>query len=219
MHHGAVEAVALEMALGVDPHLGHQHRAILARHQRAPVVGQRLGQHRHDAVGEIDRGAAAVGGAVERLVVAHVPGDVGDGDQQAPAAGMGGIGLGEHRIVEVARVLAVDGDQRHLAQVEPVAHRRGLGALGFLERGLGKLDRDVVGGDRDQADRARVAHRPDALEHAGAARQRAAGRLDPDDVARPARRSCRPAGRRSSRRSLRSVGVTRPRPSRPGGSS
>ena len=125
-----------------------------------------------------------VGGAVERLVVAHVPGDVGDGDQQAPAAGMVGIGLGEHRVVEVARILAVDGDQRHVAQVEPVAQRRRLGALGLVERGLRELDRDVVGGDGDQADGARVAHRPDALEHARAARQRSAGRLDPDDVAR-----------------------------------
>ena len=87
-HHGAVEAVLLQLALGVDPHLGDQHRPVLARQQRAPVVGQRLGQHRHDPVGEIDRGAAAVGGAVERLVGPHVPGDVGDGDQQAPAARM-----------------------------------------------------------------------------------------------------------------------------------
>ena len=38
-HHGAMEFVSLEMAFGVDPHFGDQHRAILARHQRAPVIG------------------------------------------------------------------------------------------------------------------------------------------------------------------------------------
>ena len=116
--------------------------------------------------------------------MAHVPGDVGDGDQQPPAAGMVRVGLGEHRVVEIACVLAVDGDQRHLAQVEAVAHRRRLGAFGLVERGLGELDRDVVGGDGDQAHGARVAHRPDALEYLRPARQRAARRLDPDDVAR-----------------------------------
>ena len=182
--HGAVEAVALEMPFGIDPHFCHQHRPVLLRDQRAPVVGERLGQHGHDPVGEIDRGAAAVGGAVERLVVPHVPGDVGDGDQDAPAAGMVRVGLGEHRVVEVAGVLAVDRDQRRVAQVEALAQGGGAGALGLLQRRRRELDRDVVGRDRDQADGARVAHRPDALDHAGATGERAARRLDPDDVAR-----------------------------------
>jgi hypothetical protein len=50
----------------------------------------------------------------------------------------------------------------------------GAGALGFLQGGRRELDRDVVGCDRDQAHGARVAHRPDALDHAGAAGERAA---------------------------------------------
>ena len=100
-----------------------------------------------------------------------------------PAVLVIGIGLGEHRIVEVAGILAVDGDQRQLAQIEPVAQRRGPGVFRFPGGGLGELDRDVVGGDRDQADGARVAHRPDPLDHLGAARQSRAGFLDPDDVA------------------------------------
>jgi hypothetical protein len=179
-----MELVALQMAFAVDPHFGHQHGAILARDQRAPVVGELLGQHRHDAIGEIDRGATAIGGAVERPVVAHVPGDVGDGDEDAPPAGMAGIGLGEDGIVEVAGVLAVDRDQRHVAQVEAVAHRCGLGLVGFLDCRLGEVDRNVVGGDRDQADGARIAHRSDALDDAGPSRQRATDLLDPDDVAR-----------------------------------
>jgi hypothetical protein len=95
------------------------------------------------------------------------------------------IGLGEHRVVEVARVLAVDGDQRQPAQVEAMAERRRAGLLGLARGGLRELDGNVVGGDRDQADGARVAHRPDPLEHPGAARQVRAGLLDPDDVARP----------------------------------
>src|SRR5260221_169061 len=85
---------------------------------------------------------------------------------------------------KVARILAIDGDQRHFPEIEPVAQRCRLGAPGLLGGGLRELDRDVVGGDRDQADGARVAHRADTLEHLGAARQLAAAFLDPDDVAR-----------------------------------
>jgi hypothetical protein len=59
-----------------------------------------------------------------------------------------------------------------------------LGVLRLARGGFGELDRDVVGGDRDQADGARVAHRPDPLDHLGAPRELVAGVLDPDDVAR-----------------------------------
>ena len=82
---------------------------------------------------------------------------------------MGRVGLGEDRVVEIARILAVDGDQRHLSKVEAVAHWRCLGVLGLAGSGLGELYGNVVGRDRDQADRTRVAHRPDTFDHAGAA--------------------------------------------------
>jgi hypothetical protein len=45
---------------------------------------------------------------------------------------------GIHGIVEIARVLAVDGDQRDVAQVGSLAERRGLRRLGFVERPGGK---------------------------------------------------------------------------------
>src|SRR3546814_10218823 len=55
----------------------------------------------------------------------HVMGDIGDGDDGMPAALVGGIvvRLGEHRVVMVAGVFRVDGDQRNLAQVLAAAHR------------------------------------------------------------------------------------------------
>ena len=167
-------------------------------HQRAPVVGQRLGQHRHDAVGEIDRVAAPVGGAVERLVGPHVPGDVGDGDQQAPAAGMVRVGLGEHRVVEVARILAVDGDQRRVAQVEALAH----GAARARS-----ASSSAAGGNSTGMSLAAIEIRltvrgsligPDALDHAGAPGERAARPARPRRCRPARRRSCRPAGCRSS---------------------
>ena len=46
-------------------------------------------------------------------------GDVGDGDEHDPAAGVlrVGVGLGVDGVVMVARISRIDGDQRHVAQI------------------------------------------------------------------------------------------------------
>ena len=127
------------------------------------------------------------------------------------------VRLGEHRVVEIARVLAVDGDQGRVAQIEAMAHRRCLGALGLVARGLGEFDRDVVGGDGDQAHGARIAHRSDALDHLRPARQCAVGSTQ---TMSPGTAPFLSAGLISKLcRSLRSVGLTRPMPWAPSGSS
>jgi hypothetical protein len=128
------------------------------------------------------------------------------------------VALGEHGIVEVARILAVDRDQRHLAQVEAVAQRRRLGAARPRARRPREFDRDVVG-----AIEIRLMVRGSLIGPIRSitrrlARQVRAGLLDPDDVAWP--RSLLVGGSHVELApSLRSVGVTRPRPPRPGGSS
>ena len=58
-HQPAAEPMARLASLAIDPHVDEQAPARLARLQTAPAVGQRLRQHRHDAVGEI-AGIAAV---------------------------------------------------------------------------------------------------------------------------------------------------------------
>ncbi len=94
-------------------------RAVDAFAQRAEVVGDALGQHRHDAVGEIDRVAALQRLAVERRARADIGGDVGDGDGDDDAAGvlLVGVGLGVDGVVMVLGVGRVDGDQRQVAEV------------------------------------------------------------------------------------------------------
>ncbi len=76
--------------------------------------------------------------------------DVGDRHQQAPAA-LGG--LGEHGIVEVARVLAVDRHERHVAQVDARAEALGLDGLAVAPRlaqhGRRELVWQLVRGDRE----------------------------------------------------------------------
>ena len=62
-----------------------RHGPHLALAQRAQVVGDALGQHRHDAVGEVDRVAADARLAIEAAAGADVVGDVGDGDVHDPA--------------------------------------------------------------------------------------------------------------------------------------
>ncbi len=69
-------------------------------------------------------------------------GDIGDRDDQAKARS---VRFREHGIVEVACVLAVDGDQRDVAQIGAPAERRGTGALGFLERGGGRMPGECRG--------------------------------------------------------------------------
>ncbi len=122
-HHDAVEAVAVLPPGGGEDHAHRQRRSVLVFAERAEIVGDALGQHRHDAVGEIDRVAALHRLAVERRARPHIPGDVGDGDRDDEAAGIArvGIRLGVDRVVVVLGIGRVDGDQR---QRPPVARPR-----------------------------------------------------------------------------------------------
>ena len=82
----AREAPALERAVLRDLEVAGHRRAVLAFLQRADVRRQLLGQHRHDAVGEIDAVAARPRLAVELGAGADVEADVGDRDDRVPAA-------------------------------------------------------------------------------------------------------------------------------------
>ena len=121
--------------------------------QRAEIVGDALGQHRHDAVREIDRVAALPRFLVERAAGPHIGGDVGDGDDHHPAAAIGGVGIGfgPDRIVMVARVGGIDGDERQVPQILAALELGLLGRLGLGKHGFGKAVGDAVGMDGDQA--------------------------------------------------------------------
>ena len=86
--------------------------AVFIRFEGTEAVGQRFRQHRHDAVGEIDRIAALARIHVEPVTLADIMGDVGDGDENMPAARVGRVrvGLGPDGIVEIARIDAVNCD-------------------------------------------------------------------------------------------------------------
>ena len=135
-HHDPVQRVPVLLALRIDHHAHRECRPVFHRAQRAEIVGDALGQHRHDAIGEIDGIAALQRLAVERGARRHVGGNVGDGDGEHEAAGVGriGIGHGVDRVVVVLGVGRVDGDERQRAPVLAMRHRRGLCGLRLGQR-------------------------------------------------------------------------------------
>ena len=64
-HHGAQERVPLLVAVAVEDHACNETGPLFAFLQRAQVVGNLLRQHRHDAIGEVDRVAPHLRLAVE----------------------------------------------------------------------------------------------------------------------------------------------------------
>ena len=118
-----VELVGIDATVVAHDHVAHHGQALDLGVQRTQAVRQLLGQHRDDAAREVDRGGTLVGVFVDRLARLHVVADVGDGHQQPPAleqrlAAAALEGLAVDGVVEVARVLAVDGDERHVAEVD-----------------------------------------------------------------------------------------------------
>ena len=161
----------------VELHLGDQHQPVAVGAERAQLGRELRRQHGNRAVGEVDAGAALRRLAVERRVGLHVVGDVGDRHPQRAAAAR--PFLETDRVVEVARRLAVDGDERHVAQigaaVQILGARVGGQALGFRLHLRRKLDAEaVLAGDGEELHLGIVAGSEHLLEHA--AHAAAAGR-------------------------------------------
>ena len=84
--HDAMKRMRTFAAVGADHHAHRERRAIFVGPQRTQIVGDALRQHRHHAVGEIDRIAAFDRSAVERRAGPHIMRHVGDRDGHHMAA-------------------------------------------------------------------------------------------------------------------------------------
>ncbi len=179
-HQGAGEAVVALVAVGVEDDPDGDAGAVGAVDQRAEIGREPLGQHRHDAVGEIGGVAAAAGLAVERRAGADVGRDVGDRHPDDVAARVRRVvvGMGADGIVVVAGVGGVDGDQRQGAQVFAVAERNRAGGFGLGQHGVREGVGDAVLVDGDQRDRLRGRGIAQAGDDAGAGQAVAAGLAD-----------------------------------------
>ena len=174
-HQTAAETVHALVALGVDAHFYEEAAAIFVRLERAPAIGQRFGQHWDHPIGKIDRVAATACLSVKRRAWTHVVGDVGDGDEEAEAVP---ICFGVNGVVEVARILAVDREQRRVAQVSAAAKPGGARSLGLGKRQFWEDIGDGVSGNADQADRTGIAEAAEPLDDArGAQAEMTAGGL------------------------------------------
>ena len=80
-----------------------------------------------------------------------------------------GVGCGPDRIVEVAGVGSVDGDEGDVPEIGPSVQRSGSGGAGFRQRPRVERGRDVVGVDSDVADRLDPVDRLQPFENPGAA--------------------------------------------------
>ena len=109
----------------VEPYPCRHDQPILVGAQAAQAVGQHFGQHGLHGGREIVGVAAITGFPIQPRTRQHEMAHVRDGDPQLPcrAAGRAGKPPGIHRVVKIAGVLAVDGHERHAAQVLPF--RRG----------------------------------------------------------------------------------------------
>ena len=152
VHHGRIELVCRHFACACDDHVAHERQAVDGRVQRAQAVRQFFRQHRDDAAREVHGRRTLDRVAVERVVRLDVMADVGDCHEQAVALRAADPdGLAVHGVVEVARILAVDRDERDVAQVDALAQV----ALAHFVRQLARL---LDGGGREDVRHAELAH-------------------------------------------------------------
>ena len=194
-----VELVAHDRAAPIDLHEARLHQPIDVRVQAAQAGRQLRREHVHGALGKVDRRAALVGLAIERAALLHVVRDVGDVHAE-PEVAVRQL-LDRDRIVEVARVLAVDRHRRagrgsrcgrgcRARDTASPSRTASATASGGVRVGNAVLADDDLGVDARRVDVAE--HFGDAAD--GAARRgRPARELDDDHLAR--RRAAFLAGR------------------------
>ncbi len=114
-NHGLIEACLAELAGLADAHVANEREAVDARHQRAKMIREMLRQHRHHAVRKIHGRRALARLHIEFAAGTHIMTDVGNRDDEPPAAAA--QRFGEHSVVEVFGVRAVDRHERQAAQI------------------------------------------------------------------------------------------------------
>ena len=122
-----------------------------------------------------------LGFAVQRRPEPHIPGDVRNGHDQPVSRP---VGLGEDRVVEIACIVPVDGQELQGVQIGATAQPWRPCLLGFVQNIGRERMRDIIRYQRNQADRASVVRVAQPLQHACRTRSiRTAGQgLRPNDL-------------------------------------
>ena len=106
--HAFDDFIAFNAAGCIELHDATEDQSVFVRTQATDICGELLRQHGDGAIGKVDAVPAQAGFEIEARVRLDVFGHVGDVDLQLVAA-IGAIG-DENCIIEIARGLAVDGD-------------------------------------------------------------------------------------------------------------
>ena len=125
-------SVVAHLAPGVELEEHALGQAVLAFDEAADLAREGVWQHRHDGLGEVDRGAAQIGLLVEGRAFPHVVRHVGDMHGEAPVPV--GKAIEADGIVVVAGRLGVHGDRRPAAKVGPPPDVLGPHLLGDVRR-------------------------------------------------------------------------------------
>ncbi len=146
MDHRRMELRVQHPALLGDEELHAAGQAVHVRVQRAEAVAQRLRQHGDHAVHQVGRVAPLARLGVQRGARLHVMRHIGDVHPQPPL--VAGNPLQADRVVEILRVVGVDGDHRIPPAILPPGqlarrHVRPEGA-GFLQRVFREPQRQAV---------------------------------------------------------------------------
>ena len=126
------DLVAPHLAVRADLHLTRHREAVNALVEAANAVREFTRQHRNHAVNEIDARPALCGLHVERLTRTDVVADIGNVDTEEEAAV---LLVRIDAVVDVLRVLTVDGHDREVAAVTPSRILFGQRVLGAARSG------------------------------------------------------------------------------------
>ena len=125
-HHRAGKPPGFQRATLPHLQMANERCTIDALFERTHFRREALGEHRHDAVGEVHTVPAPPRLAVKARSGADVERDVGNRDNRFPAAFVGRVIVGcrPDGIVMIARVSRIDRDDREVAQVFPPRAQR-----------------------------------------------------------------------------------------------
>ena len=120
--------------------------------QRAQIARERLGQHRHHTIRKIGRVAALFRLDIKLRAGADIMRHIGNRHPDDMPVTIR-VGHGANRIVPVAGVCRVNGEERQVAQVFALVRHHRPGAFGFGFNRFGETVRYAVFVDGDQRDR------------------------------------------------------------------
>ena len=160
-HQAAIKLMAGFLAVCGNLHTHRHTRAGFVFAQRAQIIRQSFGQHRHNAVGHVNRIAAFARFDIHLAGRFYIGRDIGNRHPNNIAALIVRVGFGKYRIVMVAGIGRVNGDKGQGGQVFAPCRIGFCHGFGFGHHRIGENSRQTLLGNRDKRKGVRVVCRAD----------------------------------------------------------